>query len=127
LVGPKPLQQALDRTLAPQRRREIAQQSGYDAQAQRLTFDPSLRALLGRHLRGGSLPDRQHARAHDLLSAAPGARREIAVPALSKAHAQRPAQAVWDVVAEVVARVDALPQTARIGRSKPVGAATPTA
>jgi hypothetical protein len=65
--------------------------------------------------------------AHDLLYAAHGARLEISVPALSKANAQRPAQAFWDVVAEVVATVDVLPQTARIGRSKPLGAATPKA
>jgi hypothetical protein len=55
LVGPKLLQQALDRAVAPQRRREIAEQSGYDARAQKLTFAPDLRALLVRQLRGGSL------------------------------------------------------------------------
>jgi hypothetical protein len=49
------------------------------------------------------------------------------VPALSKANAQRPAQAFWDVVAEVLATLDALPQTARIGRAKALGAATPQA
>src|SRR5262245_54038204 len=107
LVGPKPLQQALDRAVTPQRRREIAEQSGYDAQAQKLTFDPYLRALLVRQLMGGSLHDLQHGMAHDLLYAAHGARLEISVPALSKANAQRPAQAFWDVVAEVLATVDA--------------------
>jgi hypothetical protein len=127
LVGPKPLQQARDRAVAPQRRREIAEQSGYDAPAQKLTFAPYLRALLVRHLMGGSLPDLQHGMAHDLLYAAHGARLEISVPALSKANAQRPVQAFWDVVAEVVATVDALPRTARIGRRTPLGAATPKA
>lgn len=127
LVGPKPLQQALDRAVSAQRRREIAEQSGYDAQAQKLTFEPYLRALVVRQLMGGSLHDLQHGMAHDPLYAAHGARMEISVPALSKANAQRPAQAFWDMVAEVLATVDALPQTARIGRSKPLGAATPKA
>jgi hypothetical protein len=57
----------------------------------------------------------------------PGAQLEISVPALSKANARRPAQAFWDVLAEVMAAVDALPQTVRIGRAKPLGAATPKA
>jgi Transposase DDE domain len=65
--------------------------------------------------------------AHDPLYAAHGVRLEISVPALSKANAQRPAQAFWDVLAEVMAAVDALPQAVRIGRSKPLGAATPKA
>jgi Transposase DDE domain len=127
LVGPKPLQQTLDRAVCAQRRREIAEQSGYDAQAQKLTFEPYLRALVVRQLMGGSLHDLREGMAHDLLYAAHGARLEISVPALSKANAQRPAQAFWDVLAEVLATVDALPQTARIGRSLPLGAATPKA
>jgi len=40
LVGPRNLRQALDQAVAPQRARTIAQQSGYDAQAQKLTFAP---------------------------------------------------------------------------------------
>jgi hypothetical protein len=40
LVGPRNLSQALDQAVAPQRRRAIAQQSGYDAQAQKLTVAP---------------------------------------------------------------------------------------
>lgn len=97
VVGPKPLQQALDRAVSPRRRREIAQQSGYDAQAQQLTFEPYLRALVVRQLMGGSLQELQQGMAPDPLYAAQGARLEIAVPALSKANAQRPAQAFWDV------------------------------
>lgn len=127
LVGPKPLQQALDHAVSSQRRREIAEQSGYDAQAQKLTFEPYLRALIVRQLMGGSLHDLQDGMAHDSLYEAHGARLEISVPALSKANAQRPVQAFWEVVAEVLATVDALPQTARIGRDKPLGAATPKA
>jgi len=127
LVGPRTLQQALDQAVSPQRRREIAQQSGYDAQAQKLTFEPYLRALVVRQLVGGSLHDLQHGMAHDPLYAAHGARMEISVPALSKANAQRPSQAFWDVVAEVMAAIDALPQTVRIGRPQPLGAATPKA
>jgi hypothetical protein len=65
--------------------------------------------------------------AHDPLYAAHGAQLEISVPALSKANAQRPSQAFWDMVAEVMAAVDALPQTVRIGRGTPLGAATPKA
>jgi hypothetical protein len=38
--GPRALGQALDQAVPPQRRLEIAQQSGYDAQAQKLTFAP---------------------------------------------------------------------------------------
>jgi hypothetical protein len=52
-VGPRNLSQALARVRAPQRRWEIAQQSGYDAQAQKLTFEPYLRALLVRQIVGG--------------------------------------------------------------------------
>jgi hypothetical protein len=121
------LQQALDRAVSPLRRREIAAQSGYDAQAQKLTFEPYLRALVVRQLVGGSLHDLQHGMAHDLLYEAHGARLEISVPALSKANAQRPSRAFWDMVAEVMATLDALPQTARIGRAKPLGAVTPKA
>jgi Transposase DDE domain len=127
LVGPRTLQQALDQAVSPQRRREIAQQSGYDAQAQKLTFEPYLRALVVRQLMGGSLHDLQHGMAHDPLYEVHGARLEVSVPALSKANAQRPAQAFWDVLAEVMAAVDALPQAVRIGRGKPLGAATPKA
>jgi hypothetical protein len=125
LVGPRNLQQALDRAVSPQRRREIAEQSDYDAQAQKLTFEPYLRALVVRQLMGGSLHDLQHGMAHDPLYDAHGARLEISVPALSKANAQRPVHVFWEVVAEVMATIDALPQAARIGRDKPLGAATP--
>ena len=127
LVGPRNLQQALDHAVSPRRRREIAQQSGYDAQAQKLTFEPYLRALIVRQLVGGSLHDLQYGMAYDPLYEVHGARLEISVPALSKANAQRPAQAFWDVLAEVMAAVDALPQAVRIGRGKPLGAATPKA
>src|SRR5262249_40135242 len=74
-----------------------------------------------------SLHDLQHGMAHDPLYEAHGARLEISVPALSKANAQRPSQAFWDVLAEVMAAVDALPQAVRIGRTQPLGAATPKA
>src|SRR6266436_9606316 len=126
-VGPRALGQALDQAVPPQRRQEIAQQSGYDAQAQKLTFEPYLRALLVRQIEGGTLPDLQSGMAHDPLYAVHGAQLEISVPALSKANARRPAQAFWDVLAEVMAAVDALPQAVRIGRGKPLGAATPQA
>lgn len=127
LVGPRNLQQALDHAVSPRRRREIVQQSGYDAQAQKLTFEPYLRALVVRQLVGGSLHDLQYGMAHNPLYAVHGARLEISVPALSKANAQRPSQAFWEVLAEVMAAIDALPQTARIGRAQPLGAATPKA
>ena len=39
-VGPRTLGQALDQAVSPRRRREIAEQSGYDAQAQKVTFEP---------------------------------------------------------------------------------------
>jgi len=42
-VGPRTLEQAFDQAVSPRRRQEIAQQSGYDAQAQKLTFEPYLR------------------------------------------------------------------------------------
>ncbi len=45
-VGPRNLEQALDHAVPPHRRQEIAEQSGYDARAQKLTFEPYLRALL---------------------------------------------------------------------------------
>jgi hypothetical protein len=90
LVGPHNLSQALNKAVAVKRRREIAQNSGYDAQAQKLTFEPYLRALLVRQFTGGSLHDPQHGMAHDPLYAAHGARLEISVPGLSKANAQRP-------------------------------------
>jgi hypothetical protein len=124
VVGPRNLGQALDRAVPAQRRREIAPQSGYDAQAQKLRFEPYLRALLVRQIVGGSLHDLQHGLAQDALYEAQGARLESSVPALSKATAQRPAQAFWDVLAEVMAAIDALPQTVRIGRDTPLGAVT---
>jgi hypothetical protein len=127
LIGPRTLQQALDRAVSPRRRHEMAEQSGYDAQAQKLTVEPYLRALLVRQLVGGSRHEVQHGMAHDPLYEVHGARLEIAVPALSKANAQRSTQAFWDVVAEVMATLDALPQTARIGRAQPLGAGTPKA
>jgi hypothetical protein len=127
LVAPQTLSRALDRAVSPRRRREIAEQSGYDAQAQKLRFEPYLRALIVRQLEGGSLHDLRHGMAQDPLYEAHGAQVEISVPALSKANAQRPVQAFWDVVAEVMATVEALPRTARIGRATPLGAATPTA
>ena len=63
--------------------------------------------------------------ARDPLYQAHGAQLEISVPGLSKANAQRSPQPFWDVLAEVMAAVDALPQRVRIGRGKPLGAATP--
>jgi len=125
LVGPRNLSQALDQAVSPQRRRAIAQQSGYDAQAQKLTFEPYLRALLVRQIVGGTLHDLQHGMAEDPLYAVHGARLEISVPGLSKANAQRPTQPFWDVLAEVMAAVEVLPQAVRIGRDQPLGAATP--
>lgn len=124
-VGPRTLAQALDQAVSPQRRQEIAEQSGYDTQAQKLTFAPYLRALLVRQIEGGSLHDLQAGMARDPLYQAHGAQLEISVPGLSKVNAQRSPQPFWDVLAEVMAAVDALPQTVRIGRGKPLGAATP--
>jgi hypothetical protein len=115
----------LDQAVSPQRRQEITQQSGYDAQAQKLTFEPYLRALLVRQLVGGTLHDLQHGMAQDPLYEAHGARLEISVPALSKAHAHRSPQPFWDVLAEVMTTLDALPQATRIGRAQPLEAATP--
>src|SRR4029453_5535074 len=123
--GPPALGQALDQAVPPQRRWEIAQQNGYDAQAQKLTFEPYLRALLVRQIEGGSLHDLQDGMARDPVYQAHGARREISVPGLSKANAQRSSQPVGDVLGEVMAAVDALPPAVRIGRGKPLGAATP--
>jgi hypothetical protein len=125
LVGPRHLSQALDRAVPPRRRRAIAQNSGYDAQAQKLTFEPYLRALLVRQIMGGTLHDLQHGMAADPLYEVHGARLEISVPGLSKANAQRPTQPFWEVLAEVMAVVEALPQAVRIGRDEPLGAATP--
>ena len=125
LVGARTLSQALDRAISPQRRRAIAQQSGYDAQAQKLTFEPYLRALLVRQIEGGSLHDLQEGMARDPLYQAHGARLEISVPGLSKANAQRSPHPFWDVLAEVMAAVDALPQAVRVGRGTPLGAPTP--
>ncbi len=119
------MQQALDQAVSPQRRREIVQRSGYDAQAQKLTFEPYLRALLVRQLVGGNLHDLQHGMAADPLYEVHGARLEISVPGLSKVNAQRPTQPFWDVLAEVMAAVEALPRAVRIGREQPLGAATP--
>jgi IS4 transposase len=115
----------LDQAVSPRRRQEIAEQSGYDAQAQKLTFEPYLRALLVRQIEGGSLHDLQEGMARDPLYQAHGAQLEISVPGLSKANAQRSPQPFWDVLAEVMAAVDALPQAVRIGRGTPLGAATP--
>ncbi len=125
LVGARTLSQALDRAITSQRRRAIAEQSGYDAQAQKLTFEPYLRALLVRQIEGGSLHDLQAGMARDPLYQAHGAQLEISVPGLSKANAQRSPQPFWDVLAEVMAAVEALPQAVRIGRGTPLGAATP--
>ena len=123
LIGPPNLSHALDRAVSAKQRRELAQSSGYDAQAQKLTFEPYLRALLVRQFTGGSLHDLQHAMAQDPLYAAPGAQLEIAVPGLSKANARRPTQPFWDVLAEVMAAVEALPRAVRIGGEQPLGAA----
>jgi hypothetical protein len=79
-VGPRALGQALDQAVPPPRRQEIAQQSGYDAQAQKLTFEPYLRALLVRQIEGGSLPELQDGMARDPRSQAQGAQLEISVP-----------------------------------------------
>lgn len=124
-VGPRTLRQALDQAVSPRRRQEIVQQSGYDAQAQKLTFEPYLRALWVRQIEGGSLHDLQDGMARDPLYQAHGAQLEISVPGLSKANAQRSPQPFWDVLAEVMAAVEALPQTVRVGRGTPLGAATP--
>jgi Transposase DDE domain len=124
-VGPRALGHALDRAVPPARRQVIAEQSGYDAQAQKLTFEPYLRALLVRQIEGGSLHDLQDGMARDPLYQAHGAQLEISVPGLSKVNAQRSPQPFWDVLAEVMAAVDALPQAVRMGRGKPLGAATP--
>ena len=66
-VGPRTLGQALDQAVAPRRRQAIAQQSGDDAQAQKLTFARYLRALLVRQIEGGSLHDLQDGMARDPL------------------------------------------------------------
>jgi len=124
-VSPRTLGQALDQAVSPRRRQEIAAQSGYDAHAQKLTFEPYLRALLVRQIEGGSLHDLREGMARDPLYQAHGAQLEISVPGLSKANAQRSPQPFWDVLAEVMAVVDALPQAVRIGRGTPLGAATP--
>lgn len=124
-VGPRTLGQALDQAVPPARCQAIAEQSGYDAQAQKLTFAPYLRALLVRQSEGGSLHDLQAGMARDPLYQAHGAQLEISVPGLSKANAQRSPQPFWDVLAEGMAAVEALPQAVRIGRSKPLSAATP--
>jgi hypothetical protein len=124
-VGPRALGQALDQAGPPQRRQAMAPQSGDDAQAQKLTFEPYLRALVVRQREGGSLPDLQAGMARDPRSQAQGAPLEISAPGLSKATAQRTPQPFWAVLAEVRAAVDALPQTGRIGRGKPRGAAPP--
>ena len=124
-LGPRTLGQALDQAVSPRRRQEIAEQSGYDAQAQKLTFAPYLRALLVRQIEGGSLHDLQDGMARDPLYQTHGAQLEISVPGLAKVNAQRSPQPFWDVLAEVMAAVDALPQAVRIGRGTPLAAATP--
>src|SRR5882724_12541351 len=40
VMGPRNLGQALDQAVPSRRRRESAQQSGYDAQAEKITFEP---------------------------------------------------------------------------------------
>jgi hypothetical protein len=67
LVGPRNLSQALDQAVSPRRRRATAQQSGYDAQAQKLPVEPYLRALVVRQLVGGTRQALQHGRAEDPL------------------------------------------------------------
>ena len=124
-IDPRILEQALDHAVPAQRRQEIAQQSRYDAQAQKLTFAPYLRALRVRQIEGGSLHDLQDGMGRDPLYQAHGAQLEISVPGLSKANAQRSPQPFWDVLAEVMAAVDALPQAVRIGREMLLEAATP--
>jgi len=124
-VGSRTLAQALDQAVSPQRRQEIAEQSGYDVQAQKLTFEPYLRALRVRQIEGGSLHDLQDGMGRDQLDQAQGAQLEISVPGLSKANAQRSPQPFWDVLAEGMAAVDALPQAVRLGRGTPLEAATP--
>jgi hypothetical protein len=125
LVGPRTLGHALDQAVPRRRRQEIAQQSGYEGQAQKLSFEPYLRALLVRQIEGGSLHDLQDGMARAPLYQAHGAQLEISVPGLSKANAQRAPQPFWDVLAEGMAAVAALPQAVRIGRGTPLGAATP--
>jgi hypothetical protein len=78
-----------------------------------------------RQIEGGSLHDLQAGMARDPRYQAHGAQREISVPGLSKANAQRAPQPVWDVLAAVMAAGDALPQAVRIGRGKALGAARP--
>jgi hypothetical protein len=80
---------------------------------------------LVRQSEGGSLHDLQDGMARDPLYQAQGAQVEISVPGLSKGNAQRSPQPCWDVLAEVRAAVDALPQAVRVGRGTPLGAATP--
>lgn len=125
LVGPQTLSQALDRAIAPQRRRELAPQSGYAAQAQKLTFEPYWRALVVRQLRGGTRHELPHGLAADPLYEGQGARREIWGPGLAKANAQRPTQPFGEVLAAVRAAVEARPQAVRLGREPPLGAAPP--
>ena len=65
--GPRTLQQALAQAVPQQRRRAIAQSSGYDAQAQKLTVAPYWRALLVRPLVGGTRQDLQQGMAREPL------------------------------------------------------------
>ncbi len=66
-VGPCNLEQALGQAVPAHRRQAIAAQSGSDARAQQLTFEPYLRALRVRPIAGGSRHDRREGRAHDPL------------------------------------------------------------
>jgi hypothetical protein len=124
-VGPRNLSQALDQAVPPQRRHAIAQQSGSEAQAQKRTGAPYLRALGVRQSMGGPLHELQPGMAQDPLYEVQGAGLEIAVPGLSKANAQRPTPPVWEVLAEGRAAGEVLPQAVRVGRDTPRGAAMP--
>jgi hypothetical protein len=124
VVGPRTLEQALAHAVPPPRRQASAQQSGDDVPAQKLTCEPSLRALRVGQIAGGSLPERPAGRARDPWDQAQGAPLELAVPGFAKANAQRWPQPFWAVRAEVRAAVDALPQRGRMGRRKPLGAVT---
>jgi hypothetical protein len=125
LVGPRTLGQALDQAVSARRRQEIAQQSGYAAQAQEFTLEPYPRALLIRQIEGGSLPELPDGMARAPLYPAHGAQLEISVPGCSQVNARRPPQPCWEVRAEGMAAVGALPRSVPIGRETPSGAAPP--